>query len=60
MAIEREIDDAWSIRDPSVSEKKKRKRISLLLAWEEAEDFCFTRILGTRPRLSVPRPSWDI
>ena len=28
MAIEREIDDAWSIRDASVSEKKKKENQS--------------------------------
>ena len=32
MAIEREIDDARSIRDAGASEKRRRGRISLLLA----------------------------
>ena len=59
MTIEREIDDAWSIRDAGASEKKRENQSSSSSV-REAEDFCFTRISGTGLRLLEPRPSQGI
>ena len=47
LTIEREIEDARSTRDTSVGSKREDKPFSSF--GEEAEDFCFTRVLGPGP-----------
>ena len=44
LTIEREIEDAWNTRDTGVGSKREDQPSSSF--GEEAEDFCFTRVLG--------------
>ena len=55
LAIEREIDDAQSIRDTGVGDKWKEGQPSFELGKEE-KDFCSTRVFRTRSWLSGPKP----
>ena len=51
LTIEREIEDARSTRDTSVSVKREDRPSSSF--GEEAEDFCFTRVSRPRPGLGM-------
>ena len=51
LTIEREIEDARSTRDASVSVKKEDRPSSSF--GEEAEDFCFTRVSEPGPGLGM-------
>ena len=50
LAIEREVDDAWSIRDSSASDKKKGDRSSYFSSKKKAKDFYSVVGSRTRPR----------
>ena len=51
LTIEREIEGARSTRDASISVKREDQPSSSFR--EEAEDFCFTRVSGPGPGLSM-------
>ena len=51
LTIEREIKDARSTRDTGVGSKREDQPSSSF--WEEAEDFCFTRVSGPGPGLGM-------
>ena len=55
MAIEREVDDARSIRDVGASDKRKESQVSSFSLRKEVKDFYSARVSRTRPRLSRPR-----
>ena len=55
LAIEREIDDARSIRDTSAGDKRKEGQPSSSSGKKE-KDFCSTRVFRTGSRLSGPKP----
>ena len=55
MTIGREMEDARSTRDAGVSGKRKESQSSSSLRKRQKAHF-FSRISGTRPRLSRPRP----
>ena len=59
MAIEGGVDDIRGIQDMGAGTKKKEYHSSSN-SGKEAEGFWFTRISGTGPRLSGPRPRWGI
>ena len=54
--IEREVDDARSIRDVSASDKKRGEPSFFFRLEKEAKDFCSTRASGAGQRLTGPRP----
>ena len=55
MAIERDIEYARSIRDTGASDKRKES-YHFSSSGKKTEDLYSTRISGTGPRLSGPRP----
>ena len=55
MAIEREVDDARSIGDASVKDKRKESQPFSSSSGKKEEDLYSTRVSGTWPRLPGPR-----
>ena len=55
MAIKREMDDTWSIRDAGASDERKESQLFYFSSGKKAEDFYSMRVLETGPRLQGPR-----
>ena len=51
LTIEIEIEDSWNTRDTGVGSKREDQPSSSF--GEEAEDICFTRVLGLGPGLGM-------